>query len=92
MNDNIQIDPGKVKNAAKKIEDNAVSYNKEIQAIYSTIDELKKAWQGSSAQRFTDDIESFREEFEKFGVQLKNYSDVLNSVAGDYQKLEDGDI
>ena len=92
MAGNIRINPEEVKAAAKQIADHAVSYNREIQQIYSTVDELRKAWQGSAAERFIRDIDSFRREFEDFGTKLNGFSEVLKSTAADYQRLEDGDI
>lgn len=92
MDGNISIDPGRVAAAAKEIEEHAITYNREIEQIYSTIDELRQAWQGSSAERFVKDIDKYREEFEMFGTQLNNFSDILKASAGDFQKLEDGEI
>jgi len=92
MNGNIRINPRMVKSVAEKIGDQAATYNKEIEQIYSTIDELRHAWQGSSAERFINDIEQYREEFKRFGAQLNGFSHAFKSIAGDYQRLEDGDI
>ena len=92
MNGNISIDPVRVNAAAKEIEGHAATYNKEIAQIYSTIDELREVWQGSSAERFVKDIDKYREEFKRFGIQLDGFGDVLKAAAGDFQKLEDGEI
>ncbi len=65
------------------------SFNTEIDKIYATIDELKETWTGSSAQKYTDDIESFRQDLYDFQKLVKGHGALVNSVGKDYKHLEE---
>ena len=84
----INIDPELVQSYGNEVIAGAESYNKEITKIYEYIDELKATWTGSAAQRFTDNIESFREDYQKFGELINNFGELLVAIGKDYQSLE----
>lgn len=89
---NIRIEPDKVINAGKKVKSVAGQYKTQINTIYRITDELKQYWQGSAAGRFVTDIESYRKQFEDFGVKIEEHGDLLTDVGTDYDRLENGGI
>ena len=84
----ISIDPDQAISYGNQIVRNAETYNNEIKNIYTITDDLKRTWTGSAAQRFTDNIESFREEYEKFGQLINDFGKLLVSIGTDYRTLE----
>lgn len=86
---NISIDPDLAIASGTKISEYAATYINEVKKIYDIVNDLKQAWTGSAAQRFTNDIESFKEDYEKFGQLLVNYGDILTSLGKDYKSLEE---
>lgn len=85
----IKMDPQLAINYGNQIIQNANSYNKEISNIYEIVDVLKTTWTGTAAQRFVDEIDSFKGEYKKFGQLIDDFGDLLVAIGKDYQKLED---
>ncbi len=85
----IQMSPEDAITYGNEIVQNAASYNTEINKIYSIVDDLKTTWTGSAAQRFTDNIESFREDYQKFGQLINDFGELLVAIGKDYQNLEE---
>ena len=56
----INMDPEQAISYGNQIVQNASTYNTEIKKIYSIVGDLKATWTGSAAQRFTDNIDSFK--------------------------------
>ena len=89
MSGNINIEPEVAISCGNQITQYSENFKSEVAEIYSIIDDLKKVWTGSSAERFTRDIETFREDYNKFGILLTNFGDVLSSIGRDYKSLEE---
>ena len=51
--------------------------------------DLKATWTGSAAQRFTDNIDSFRADYEKFGKLIGEFGELLVAIGKDYKNLEE---
>lgn len=85
----ISMDPEKAISYGKEIIENASSFSKEVSNIYSIIGDLKANWTGSAAQRYTDNIESFKEDYQKFGKLINDFGNLLVAVGNDYKKLEE---
>lgn len=85
----ISMDPEQAISYGNQIIRNASSYNDEIKKIYSIVEELKKTWTGSAAQRFTDNIDSFKADYEKFGKLINDFGELLVSIGKDYKDLEE---
>jgi uncharacterized protein YukE len=90
MDRNISVeDPNKLAADGEEIVNTANNFKAEIDAIYNTVDELKKTWTGGSAKRYTDDIEKFKEDLYNFEKIINGHGQLVNSVGKDYIKLED---
>lgn len=85
----INMDPEQAISYGNQIVQNAATYNTEIKKIYSIVGDLKSTWTGSAAQRFTDNIESFKEDYEKFGTLINDFGELLVAIGKDYKDLED---
>ena len=85
----IKMDPEQAISSGNQIVQSASAYNGEITKLYSIIDDLKNAWTGTAAQRFTDKVESFKADYEKFGELINDFGELLVAIGKDYQSLED---
>lgn len=85
----INMDPEQAISYGNQIVQNASTYNTEIKKIYSIVSDLKTTWTGSAAQRFTDNIESFRDDYEKFGKLINDFGELLVAIGKDYKDLEE---
>ncbi len=85
----ISMDPEEAIKYGNQIIQNAGTYNSEINKIYSIVGDLKTNWTGSAAQRFTDNIESFKNDYEKFGQLIKDFGELLVAIGKDYKSLEE---
>lgn len=85
----INMDPEQAIICGNQIVQSASTYNDEITKLYSTIDDLKSAWTGSAAQRFTDNVESFKADYEEFGKLINDFGELLVAIGKDYKNLED---
>lgn len=85
----IKMDPEQAIAYGNQIIQNSATYNNEIKKIYSIVGDLKTAWTGSAAERFTNDIESFRADYEKFGKLINDFGELLVAIGKDYKNLEE---
>jgi len=85
----ISMDPEQAISYGNEIIQDASSYNTEIKKIYSIVGDLKSTWTGSAAQRFTDNIESFKADYEKFGQLINDFGELLVAIGKDYKALEE---
>ena len=85
----ISMDPEQAISYGNQIIQNSATYNSEIRKIYSIVGDLKATWTGSAAQRFTDNIDSFRADYEKFGQLINDFGELLVAIGKDYKNLEE---
>lgn len=81
-------DSAKLVNDGNSIITSAEEFQKEITNIYNIVDELKNSWTGESATRYTNNIESFRGDFQTLARTLGEFGSLIASVGADYEKLE----
>lgn len=81
-------DPDKLVKDGNSIADESKKLQEEITKIYSVIDDLKQSWVGDSSKRFTTNIESFKEDLEKFAKVVGEFGELISAVGTDYQNLE----
>ena len=81
-------DPAKLMEQGNEISGKANELKKEIDNIYTIVDELKVAWQGEAASRYTDDIEKFRPDLEEFAKALNAHGTLIEGIGQKYNYLE----
>jgi len=85
----INIDPEQAITYGNEIITDAGSYSSEIKVIYDIITDLKNSWSGTAAQRFTDNVESYKQSFEELGQYLNDVGELLVAIGKDYNSLEE---
>lgn len=72
-----------------EMQNDAEELEREINSIYETIDELEKTWTGESAEKYTKEIRSYKEDLLKFKKLVKGHGQLVNAVGKDYKRLEE---
>ena len=81
-------DPSKLISDGDQISSISSQLKREIDKIYQVVDDLKSSWAGESSQRFTQNIEGYRGDFEKLAQALGEFGSLVSAVGKDYQELE----
>ena len=85
----INVDYQTLISYGKDVQSLSSEYQNEINNIYSIVDDLKRTWTGTAAERFTSNIEKYKSDYEKFGKTIQQFGELLESVGRDYQRIED---
>ena len=86
---NLSVNMETVRQLGKTVGDQAAEYNTEIANIYSVIDDVKSAWQGTDSTTYTSQVEGYRASMEALGKVIEQYGQFLLNTADTYQKLQD---
>lgn len=89
QNTYISIEPNSLMTYGEEIINIATAYNNEIQNIYNIVENLKGVWDGTSAQKFADKIESHKSEYEAFGKLINQVGEFLITAGSEYKNLEE---
>ena len=82
MNIDIQ-DPNKLVSDGNEMSEQARQFKEEVKRIYEITDDLKNSWVGQSSQRFTDNINKYKNGIMISENLIKNKG--FKSVNGNYQ-------
>ena len=89
MAGSIKVDPAVLTSTAGKVDAQAAEYRKEFAQLYSEVDAMQAAWQGADNVAFTNQIKTFKPDFEKMAKLMDEYSQFLKQAASTYQKTQD---
>lgn len=89
MSKSIRVEPAKLTAAATQIDNQAAEYKKLYEQLYTEVDAMKSAWQGSDNVAFTTQIAGFKDDFEAMYKLMIQYSEFLKSSATTYSKTQD---
>lgn len=84
----IPEDPMKIVNYGQEIITKATEFKQKISNIYDTVEMLKTNWKGAAAQKFVTNIDSFKEDYEKFGQVINDFGQLLTEIGQEYIYLE----
>ena len=88
MDVNVNIDQEQVISLGQNIMTKGGEYLSCVKNIYDIVDDLKTAWQGEAAERYAEDIESFKNDYERLGSLILQFGDVVNTAGSGYDSLE----
>ena len=92
MERNIIVTPEQLERAAGKIEGLASEYKTLYDQLYSETGELAAAWSGKDNTAFTDQIEGFKDDFQKMFSLMNCYVDFLRVSAKSYAETQDSAV
>lgn len=86
---NIRVDnPSQLQSYGADVAKKAEEYLAEINKIYQILDDLSNTWQGTKSQNFKTKMDNCREEFTKFGDNLKNFGELIKATGAAYVQAE----
>lgn len=85
----IQATPEQMEKTAATIEALAADYKAQYDALYHATDDMKSTWGGKDNVKYIDQINGFKDDFEKMQNLMKNYADFLRKSAVAYRKTQD---
>ena len=89
MAGSIKVDPAVLTSTATKVDAQSAEYRKEYAQLYTEVDAMQAAWQGADNVAFTNQIKTFKPDFEKMAKLMDDYSQFLKQAADTYQKTQD---
>lgn len=85
----ITVTPEQLETAAGKIEGLAADYKTSYDQMYSTTGDMASTWQGQDNVAFIDQINGFKDDFQKMHTLMLNYADFLRKSAEKYRTTQE---
>lgn len=85
----IITDTSRLDSTAAKVESLAGDYEREYNALFKTVGDLKSAWDGKDNVAFTTQIEGFRDDFQRMTRLMRDYAEYLKKAAAAYRATQD---
>ena len=74
--------------ASDKITTIAGDYDKTYTNLYSEVEKMASAWSGDDNSAFTNQINGFKDDFQKLSSLMKDYAAFLRQAAKNYDKIQ----
>ena len=84
----IIVESSRLDSTAAQVDRLSDTYESEYKALFGTVRELKSAWDGTDNQAFTDQIEGFRDDFERMTRLMREYASYLRKTAETYRETQ----
>lgn len=85
----IITDTSRLDATADKVDSLAGDYESEYNALFRTVADLKSAWDGKDNAAFTNQIEGFRDDFQRMTRLMRDYAAYLRKAAAAYRDTQD---
>ena len=84
----IVVETTQLDSAAGRVEDLANTYSTNYTALFATIQEMQNAWAGVDNTAFTNQIEGFRDDFQRMEKLMRDYAAYLRKSAATYRDTQ----
>ena len=84
----LKANPEEIKTAGKELVSYAERYIESVKQLYSTVDDLKQAWQGKDNQEFAATVYSYKDNIDALGQVIGNYGVFLQETGSSLEKLQ----
>ena len=85
----IQVTPEQLESAATKILDLAGDYQELYNQFYSKTGSMAQSWEGKENLAFIDQINGFKDDFNKMYTLMTQYAEFLQKSAKAYRDTQD---
>ncbi len=85
----IIVDSTRLDSTASQVDHLADDYEGEYKALFTTVQEMQSAWAGEDNTAFTNQIEGFRDDFERMTKLMRDYAAYLRKAAQAYLDTQD---
>lgn len=85
----IIVETAQLDSTASRVEQLAGDYRSEYTSLFSLIASLKSSWDGEDNVAFTNQIEGFRDDFQRMEQLMRDYAAYLRKAAQTYRDTQD---
>ena len=85
----IIVETSRLNCTASQVDRLADQYESEYGSLFGTVRELQNAWAGEDNIAFTNQIEGFRDDFQRMTKLMRDYAAYLRKVAESYRATQD---
>ena len=85
----IVVETSQLDSAAGRVEDLANTYKTNYTGLFSTVQALQSSWSGTDNTAFTNQIEGFRDDFQRMEQLMRDYAAYLRKTATTYRNTQD---
>ena len=85
----IVVETARLDQTAARVEELAGTYNSTYMKLFQTVQEMQSAWSGEDNVAFTNQIEGFRDDFQRMEQLMKDYAAYIRKVAASYRDTQD---
>ncbi len=85
----ITVTPAELESAAGKIENMASDYKAQFDKFYQVTADMAATWNGKDNMAFINQIDGFRDDFNKMYDLMNNYVAFLRNSAASYRSTQD---
>lgn len=85
----IVVETSQLDSTAGRVDQLASTYESEYNALFSLVADMKSAWEGEDNVAFTNQIEGFRDDFQRMTRLMRDYADYLRKAAQTYRDTQD---
>lgn len=92
MGKSITVDPARLQTAATAMDSQIADYERDYNKLYSEVQAMGAAWQGSDNQAYVSQIDGFQDDFKAMVTLMKDYSEFLKSASRAYSQSQSDTI
>ena len=85
----IMVDTSRLDSTAQQVDRLADSYEAEYGSLFVTVRDMQEAWGGEDNVAFTNQIEGFRDDFQRMTKLMRDYAAYLRKAAATYRDTQD---
>ena len=85
----ITVETERLDAVANQVEGYADDYKRAYNDLFTIVKDMKEAWDGKDNVAFTNQIEGFRNDFEKMEKLMRDYAEYLHKCAKTYRDTQD---
>lgn len=85
----IVVETGQLDSTAGRVEQLAGDYRSEYSTLFELVASMKSAWDGEDNVAFVNQIEGFRDDFQRMEQLMRDYAAYLRKAAQTYRDTQD---
>ncbi len=85
----IIVETTQLDTAAGKVEELATNYFEEYTKLYELVTELQNAWAGADNTAYTNQINEFKDDFQRMKNLMDDYAQFLRETAAKYRSVQE---
>lgn len=85
----IKVDTEAIAGASKKIDSLKVQYSSSYENVYEIFEQLDSSWNGVDNDKYREQLNEFRNDFQDLEEKLQNYIDFLNKAVTKYSDVQE---